>query len=303
MINKYFLVAVLYKLMSSTLITRKIYRLSANLAGSYLRTKKHFDIGWEREIVNLINKYCQLQKDDYIIELGSGWFHRFSNYIRLFYDVKITLFDVADNRQFNALAHYMNSLQSHFSDKEKNSLKKSIDEINKINSISTFDEYYKYMDFDYVLNLKGNLSPFSSDKYSIVFSVNVFEHININSISIADYFKDIYRLLKPGGYSIHIIDIGDHLHWMDRKNTHRKEYLKYSDTKWKRYFESELKYINRIQVSEWLQLFENAGFNIIHKFQRDVDIDFLKIDDQYKKFAEEDLKCSHLIIVHQKPLK
>ena len=303
MIKYYFVYPVFYKLMSSTLFTRKIYRFLANIVGGYLKTKKQLFCDQERKIVNLLKQYCNIKKGDRLLELGTGHFHKYSSFIRIFYDVEISLFDVIDNRQFNALRHYLYSLPSLFNDEERNNKDKSIDILNKISSIHTFDEYYSYMGFNYILNKKVNLNTFSSNRFNIIFSGYVFEHININDLSISNYLKNIYRILKPGGYSVHIIDIGDHLHFLDRKNTHRKEYLRFSDKLWKRYFESDIKYINRIQASEWLHLFENAGFKLIYKSQIDCNIDLLKINDKYKIFTSEDLKCYNFCIIHQKPFK
>ena len=105
--------------MSSTLFTRKIYRFVANKVGGYLRTKIQYGIGVERRMVYFMKKYCHIKKGDSLLELGTGWFHRYSSFIRIFHDVEISLFDVIDNRQFNALKHYLYSLPSLFNDEEK----------------------------------------------------------------------------------------------------------------------------------------------------------------------------------------
>lgn len=303
MIKYNFVYPVFYKFMSSTSFTKKIYRLIANKVGDYLRVRRRISIDEERKIVHFMKEFCDIKKGDRFLELGTGWFHRYSSFVRIFYDIEIILYDVWDNRQFNALKHYINSLPSLFNDEEKKNKDKSIDIISKINSIHSFDEYYSYMGFNYVINKNDNLSPFSENSFSIIFSCEVFEHINSNKLSVSNYIKDIYRILKPGGYSIQTIDIGDHLHWVDRKQTHLKEYLRFSDIFWKRYFDSDIKYINRVQKSEWLNLFNNAGFRLIYQSQKDCEIDSLKINKNYKKFSVDDLKCYTLYIVHQKPFK
>jgi hypothetical protein len=103
------------------------------------------------------------------------------------------------------------------------------------------------------------------------------------------------------GYSVQIIDMGDHYHYLDKTNTHTKEYLKFSDRLWMLYFENTIFYMNRVQSSEWIELFENAGLRLVHKQKLYVDIDSLRISNEYKKLTSDDLERHQLIVVHQKP--
>ena len=81
----------------------------------------------------------------------------------------------------------------------------------------------------------------------------------------------------------------------------KKNYLKYSEKEWKRYFENKVQYINRIQSTEWLKMFENVGFELVEKILNFCDIDRIKIDKKYRIFEENDLACLDMIVIHKKP--
>jgi len=288
--------------MSINSFTRKSYRLIANKLGSYLKIQKLNEIFFEREMLILIRKFNLIKTGDQLLELGTGWFHRYSTFIKLFYNVRISLFDVIDNRQINIIKHYIKSLSTLLNDEEMEIIRdKNFTILNNINTLSTITEYYRLMNFEYILNKNGDLTSFKSNSFNGIFSCNVFEHINCKDITISEYIDDIFRILKPGGFSLQIIDIGDHLHWLDTKFTNRKEYLKFSDKTWTKYFDSNLKYINRIQASQWLSLFENSGFKLIYKSQIECNIEPLHINNKYNDISFNDLKCTNLFIIHQKP--
>lgn len=114
--------------------------------------------------------------------------------------------------------------------------------------------------------------------------------------------SEIYRVLQPGGYSIHIIGLDDHLAHYD-KNVAPKNYYRYSDTVWRLFFQNKLQYFNRIQASDWLRFFDNSGFTCVEKetsWSRDVGN--LRVNKKYESYSQEDLSCCRLTMVHRKPL-
>ena len=86
---------------------------------------------------------------------------------------------------------------------------------------------------------------------------------------------------------------------MIRKN--QKKYLSFSDKTWKKYFENDVQYFNRIQASNWLKMFKENGFILETKIVERTNIDLLDIDKKYSEYEKEDLECTVLTIVHRKP--
>ena len=60
-----------------------------------------------------------------------------------------------------------------------------------------------------VQNIKAFVGEFSSEieenSFDILFSVSVVEHVNDDSFS--NFFNDCIRILKPGGYMVHVVDM------------------------------------------------------------------------------------------------
>jgi hypothetical protein len=105
--------------------------------------------------------------------------------------------------------------------------------------------------------------------------------------------------LKPGGYSIQSINLDDHLALYDA-NVCPKNYLRYSDKVWTRFFENGVQYINRIQRPGWLQLFRKAGLELAEEIAVPTDIDSIKVHKTYEHLEESDLKCFNLVLIHKK---
>ena len=60
-----------------------------------------------------------------------------------------------------------------------------------------------------VIDYIGNFNEEIPDNYfDLVFSISVLEHVDLNNTGVWDnILSDIDRILKPGGYSLHCIDI------------------------------------------------------------------------------------------------
>ena len=77
-------------------------------------------------------------------------------------------------------------------------------------------------------------------------------------------------------------------------------YLRYSDTTWKIFFQNEVQYFNRLLMSDWLDIFDQEGFVLMEKIPKFVNIDSLQIHSKYQRYTKEDLSCVNLTIVHKK---
>ena len=223
--------------------------------------------------------------------------HWYSLYLRFFYDVEITGIDVWDNRQFKALQAAAKKLEAVF--ERSGTDAKVIENVRKVSHCSGFDDLYQTFGFEYVLERTGALSQFSNSHFNFITSFHVLEHIPTQYLmSLAN---DMYRTLKPGAITIHQIGIDDHLTHYDRKAS-QKQYLKYSDRTWRIFFENEVQYINRLQPSDWQGLFKSAGFVLFDKITEKTNIDALPIKGRFRKYPKEDLECTILTCVYQKPI-
>lgn len=236
-----------------------------------------------------------------LIELGTGWCHWEALTTRLFFDVRATLYDVWDNRQIGALKSYVAQLYDsldllEIDDAQRASAEKTIAVIREV---ADYDALYALLGFEYVLDPEGKLNQIEKESFDFAVSGGVLEHVLARDAP--EIINNIGRVLKRGGLSVHSINIRDHLYLYDR-TVSPKQYLRYSDRVWSLCFKNDLQYINRIQRSEWLELFRKAGLSLAEEQIEPEDLSGLRIAPEYKKFEKKDLCCGGLLLVHRKPI-
>src|SRR6266566_4331899 len=249
---KYAMTAAALKMFSISPQTKRMYRLLGNILDQRRRIRgglNRYYVNRVRRILELCERYDIIQKGDRLLEVGTGWLHWESMIIRLFYDVEITMFDVWDNRYFGAYKQYLGQLEE-IIDREIDMDPIQRERVHKllraILKASSFDDIYNLLGLRYVINPSGRPGQFQDESFATIFSYDVLQHIDRSILS--EFIQDTHRLLKPGGYSIHKIDLSDHLYYYDT-SVSVKNYLRYPDRVWRRYFENDVQYINRVHRS------------------------------------------------------
>jgi hypothetical protein len=302
----YLMTAAALKAFSATRLTRTFYRKLGNTVGANKRVKAGLPrlyVDRAKNILTQCKKHDLIRPGGRLLELGTGWAQWESTVLRLFHDVEITLFDVWDNRQLPACKKYMEDfgevVRSEFglSEAERTRVLSLLDSINKAQS---FEELYTLLGFTYVVNPSGSLSVFPDNSFDLVFSCSVLEHVDRNILP--DFVKDQYRVLKPGGHIVHLIDLGDHLAYYT-KGTSYKNYLRYSDTMWRLLFENQVQYFNRVQRPEWLGLFGDAGFEAVENIAEPIHLNGLNVNPRFMHLTREDLECMTMKVIYRKPAK
>jgi hypothetical protein len=301
---KYIALAAALKLFSGSPQMRWLYRQLGNTLGQRMRVRRGLDsrrLNRAKKILELCERHHVIQRSDSLLEIGTGWIHWESTIIRLFYDVEITLFDVWDNRQLGAYKRCFGQFEEVI-DKELDLDAARSERAHRLLQIiaksNSFDEIYSALGFRYVINPSGTLKQFRDGAFSVIFSYNVLEHIN--RVILPGFIQDFQRLLKPSGHSIQVIDLGDHLAYYDR-SVSLKNYLRYSDRAWRRFFQNDVQYFNRVQRPEWLNLFRNTGLELEEEETQSVDTDSIRIDKNYENLNRKDLQCLVLTTIHKKP--
>jgi SAM-dependent methyltransferase len=294
---KYITTAMALKCFSSGPLMRNLYRKLGNTVGNRRRSSGAMP-GYYPErlkrMLGLQRKHKIVRDGDRIIELGTGWLHWEALTLRLFYDIRATLFDVWDNRQLGGLKNYVRQLGPMLSDGfglSAAELKRAQSLIEEIVKVESFAELYKLLGFEYVVESSGRLEQFSSGSFQLVVSGGVLEHVKRDALPTL--IRETERILKPRGWAVHSIDTADHLEHYDR-TVSSKMYLSFSEETWARLFENEVQYINRMQRGEWLELFKANGFELIEEESRRIDISSLSLADRYLHMDKRDLECTFL---------
>jgi len=297
---RYVLVALALKAFSINAPTRALYRKIGNTFGAKARQNvRDLDVRIERGnlLVDLARKYNAVTSGSAVLEIGTGWMHWYALYLRMFWDLRITAFDVWDNRQFSALtagfAKLAVALQKHGvgPDVQRN--------LSIVNGATSFEELYRKLGIEYIIRSSGSTAQFGAASFDAIISMHVLEHVPRQNV--AELVENMYRQLKPGGTTIHQIGIDDHLAHYDRSAS-PKQYIEYSDWTWKLLFENDVQYFNRLQMSEWLTTFERVGFMLEEQLTEKTCIDSLRVNQRFAGYDQQDLACTILTLVFRKPV-
>jgi SAM-dependent methyltransferase len=304
---KYSIIALILKIFSSTEFLRSFYRFLGNNFGSRHVKVSPIEIKRGNWLVQIIIEMGLSSNNELeILEVGTGWTHYYSIYLRLFLNAKMTLFDIQDNRNITAFYKRCINLLEKLSvstsdwlyDGEENEKARAI--LKNIIAVNGFDELYKLLNMTYQIDLGGTLDSLRENTYDVVFSVDVFEHVGIESL--VSTIRNIHRLLKPGGLSIHQIGLDDHLaHYVPGMPS--KNYLKYSSFTWKLFFENKLQYINRLQLPQFLSAFDENGFVFISsEIEEDAALGKIYPNTEFLQFDRSILNITRAYLIHRKPV-
>jgi ubiquinone/menaquinone biosynthesis C-methylase UbiE len=107
----------------------------------------------------------------------------------------------------------------------------------------------------------GKKLPFADESFDLIWSTTVYEHVRFPE----EMVKETWRLLKKGGMVVHIIDLMDHFaHGRNRPDL-VFNCLKYPKWVWEGITWNRSNFVNRLRASEWVDLHESAGFDIVSK--------------------------------------
>src|SRR5581483_803101 len=111
--TKYWMVAWAAKAFSMTPGTRRLYRRLGNVVLQRQRLQAGLPpryVERARRLIQICEKYQVVKPGDRVLEVGTGWVHWEATILRLFYDVKLTLFDVVDNHLLSVYKEYLQEL-------------------------------------------------------------------------------------------------------------------------------------------------------------------------------------------------
>ncbi|MHA6203861.1 class I SAM-dependent methyltransferase [Dyella soli] len=143
---------------------------------------------------------------------------------------------------------------------------------------------------------------FGPQQLDCVFSNCVLEHVRPDAID--GIFREALRILSPGGLMFHSINCGDHYASIDRGIT-RLNYLKYSDTQWRRWNNPFL-YQNRLRAFEFTERAQSAGFQILMSTENPPasqlrELAGLRVHPQFAHIPPERLCVTSVDFVARKP--
>jgi SAM-dependent methyltransferase len=300
---EYFALIFLLKTMFLIPGADSVYRFSSGIIGPLIRgiqgLPKDYILRAEK-ILSFAERYGIINNAE-ILEIGSGWVMWESLVLSLFYDIKINLFDIYDNRQLPAIKKYLSDFSSVIACGEYFATRKTENTLRRLQcilDISSLTELDNFLSINFFKEPFGSLAGLHPAMFDTLISINVLEHVKTSMVE--EFVADMYRILKPGGYCQLQIDLGDHFADHCRKGVSRKKYLQFSDRIWGYYFENGIKYFNRIQRPRWLSILRHSGFSVVEEKYLPCALDNFKIARQYSNLSRADLECRFIYLVLRK---
>lgn len=136
----------------------------------------------------------------------------------------------------------------------------------------------------------------------LVTSRAVMEHIPPQVIQ--DIFIESFRLLRPGGFTQHIVDNSDHWEFRDPRLS-RVNFLRFSDGVFRWTYLNSLNYQNRLRHPQYLEMLRKAGFHVVRE-EGAVDaasveaLKTLPLDTQFRRFSPADLAAITTSVLAEK---
>jgi len=155
---------------------------------------------------------------------------------------------------------------------------------------------------EYLAPCDARHTGLASGSIDYITSTYTLEHIP--SETIRDILGECRRLLRQGGIMSFLVDYQDHYCYFD-SNISAYNFLQYSDRVWSRYNPS-LHYQNRLRHRDYLELYRDAGFIVLHEQRREGEaadhevLGRLPLDTRFQTYPREELAVRSAWVVLQK---
>jgi len=241
-----------------------------------------------KHILNTINIDL---KDKNIIEIGSGWLPLMPYLIKIKKNCK-TIYTYDLNNHYNA--KNIEKLNTYFKTEENITFKTQT----KGNfNLPDFIKYYP----------KTNISNANLPKeVSFVYSRFVLEHVQPQDI--IEMHRKFHLDLPENVYVLHLISPSDHRAYSDSSISYY-DFLKYSNKQWNN-IQTKFDYHNRLRLPHYINIFEQAGFEVVFLEYDKVAKDSLKykkfkslnLHQDFKHFPEEEILAGSINVLLKKKL-
>jgi SAM-dependent methyltransferase len=162
------------------------------------------------------------------------------------------------------------------------------------------DELLAMMNVRYLCPGDAAALPLPDHAADFHISNTVLEHIPRETL--IDILAEAKRILVRGGMLVHVIDPSDHFSHDDAGIT-SINCLRFSEDEWNRWAGNRFMYQNRLRASDYLEIFRNAGVNILRTEARidPLAADALKrgfpVNKAFSGMSEADLATRELTIL------
>ena len=301
---RYQAAAIALKLFSANRTTRTLYRH----LGNSLRGRGITDLGgaYTDRAVWLFGNLRDLGLLDgrsmSALEVGTGWMHFYGIVLALAGVPRVDLYDQWDNRQFARLQRSFANFDRFLGPFQLTEAERqgALAKLETIRRASSLPELYAALGMRYFVEENGDLCALENSAYEVVCSTDVLEHVHLDALDA--FVCSLYRVMKPGGVSLHQVGLDDHLTHYDRSAS-KKQYIQYGDRTWNFRYANSVQYFSRVTFDRLRASFRSAGFEEISCScdQDESAVNQHRIAPRFRDQSEQSLFAVRGYLVHRKP--
>jgi SAM-dependent methyltransferase len=309
MVSKWILKALVQKGISYLPQAEKInYFLQKHVTRGVLLTDEHFGqkLQHAREHHRAFLKHGTPGPDANILELGTGWYPVIPLYFYLTTSGRVISVDIqrwmtGETQQltFRKLLEWRErglldelmprideSRWARVSDLARDPFTFSTDQVSTRIGLTTLVKDARNLEMD-------------DGSVDFICSNNTLEHIPEKIL--AEIFLEFGRVLSPGGFMSHFIDMSDHFAHFDTRIS-IYNFLKFSEKQWK-LLDNRIQPQNRLRFRDYLRIYNETGHSVIEQETREGELEALKnirVHAEFSGYTPAELAISHATLISQK---
>jgi SAM-dependent methyltransferase len=155
----------------------------------------------------------------------------------------------------------------------------------------------------YIAPADGRATGLESESFDVTFTNSVLQHVPREDVM--PLLKEMTRLLRPGGVSIHSITCNDHYAVLDGR-INKLNYLRYSDADWVKW-NTPFQHQNRLRARDFAERLRSLGLEILVDTSRVTGqqlawLDTIPVHRDFAGYTREELAITTVDFVARKPV-
>ena len=308
--------ARIQRVLSSTPLGPQLYYLAQRHLGGFSHFSIDSKVAQGGSLLECLAELLEPPSNWTAVEIGTGWTPILPILFWLngqrqcdTYDNQRLLKDslvVESARQFVALGHARSGLcQANVKQNsvEQNQFRDRLNLLEKLVAAgASGSEVMRTCNIRYHAPVDATSTGLGKESVDVVYSNTTLEHAREEEISAL--LRESYRIIRPGGYMLHLIDLSDHFAHSDQLIT-AINFLQFSEAEFSKY-NSRFLYQNRLREPRWRQIIQGQGFEIV-SWKTHVDaralrqLSALPLDPAFADLSSEELCVSSIHVIARRP--
>jgi SAM-dependent methyltransferase len=240
-----------------------------------------------------------------VIEIGTGWYPTLPICFSLVGAKRVLTYDISRHMDAGLTFRMLAALEPHLNSIAEAGGRRPEDTRARYQELLQAKDLKGLLDragVEYCAPADTRATGTPANSADLVYSNSVLEHVPKQVIQ--SLMKEIMRMLRPGGLTLHNVGCNDHYAFVDRRISF-VNYLRYSEARWSRW-NNRLQYQNRLRAPEFLEMAAEAGLEVIYKQvavrpgTREALAKF-KVAPEFQRFSMEHMAITTVDFIAKKP--